>query len=119
MTERRELTVAVERRLDEELIEPAIEAGAEVPRTERIRKGVETAVEVAEMNLDRAREALWDFRQDRATLERVEAQLGGSSERATLAMGAAIQLFASELSSSTPDLRGRIPELLRWLQGEW
>ncbi len=119
MGESRELTAVVERRLDERLEKPAVEAAADSSRSERLRKGVETAVEVAEMNLDKARDGLWNLRQDRATLERFEAWLGGSSERATLAVGAAMQLFEAELTSSKPDLRGRIPEMMRWLQGDW
>jgi hypothetical protein len=42
-----------------------------------------------------------------------------SPERATLAIGAAIQIASAELASVAPDLRGRTDELLCWLEGAW
>jgi predicted exporter len=119
MTESRELTLVVDGRLDERLVERAFEAAAEGPRGARIRNGLEAAIDAAETDPDGAREALWTLRRDRVTLERLERCLDGDPERATLALGAAIQLAHAELASRDPDLRSRMPELLRWLEGDW
>jgi hypothetical protein len=117
--EGREVALVVDGRLDEELVEQAFAAAGEGPRRERIRNGLDAVVEAAEVDSEEARAALWALRGDRVTLERLELCLGGSAERAAFALGAAIQLASSELASPMPDLRGRIPELLRWLEGDW
>jgi hypothetical protein len=119
MGEGREATLVVDGRLDEGLVERAFEAAGVGPLPERIRNGLEAVFDVAERDPEAALEALWTLRGDRATLERLERCLGGSAERATLAVGAAIQVATAELSSAVPDLRGRMPELLRWLEGDW
>jgi len=119
MVESRESAAVVEVRLDEQLVERVLEAAGEGSRGERIRDGVEAVVEIAEVDPEAVAEALWSLRRDRATLERLEACLEGSAGRATLALGAAIQLARAELASPAPDLHSRVPELLRWLEGGW
>lgn len=116
MTESREPTMVVPAHLDERIAERAFEAGAAGPYAERIRNALDAAVETAQADLAGTREALWRLRRDHATLERLERCLGGDPRRATLAVGAAIQLAHEELSSPHPDLRARVPELLRWLE---
>lgn len=119
MREDRGVTLVVDGRLDERLVERAFAAAAEGPRRERIRNGLAAAIDAAEIDPEGAREALWTLRCDRPTLERLERCLDGNAERATFALGAAIQLAHAELSSSAPDLRSRMPELLSWLEGDW
>jgi hypothetical protein len=119
MTEGRESTLVADGRLGERLLERVLEAAAQGPPKERIRNGLEAAIELVELDPEAARRELWALRSDRATLERLERCLGGRPERATLALGAAIQLGRSELASPEPDLRSRVPELLRWLEGDW
>ncbi len=119
MTEGRGVTAVVEGRLDERLVERALEAAADAPPADRTRIAVETAVDIAELDPQGTREALWILRGDRSALERLERGLEMSPERATFALGAAIQLAAAELGSPAPDLRGRMPELLCWLEGAW
>jgi hypothetical protein len=105
--------------LDERLVERALEAAAFAPEGERIRDAVETVVDVAELDPVGTREALWALRGDPQALQRLEACLETTPARATLALGAAIQICSAELSSLEPDLRERMPELLRWLEGDW
>jgi hypothetical protein len=120
MAESTGTVLLVEGRLNEGLIERAIGAAEEEPFSEdRVRAGLEAVVASAEADPDAARAALWELRGDHATLARLEACLGGSRERAALALGAAIQIAAAELASPDPDLRRRLPELARWLERDW
>lgn len=119
MTEGREPTAVLDYRLDERLVEPALEAGAAGPPAECVRNAVETAIEIAESNPDLAYEALYALRSDSAALQRLEGRLRMSPERATLALGAAVQIALVELASPAPDLRSRMDELLCWLEGAW
>lgn len=119
MTESRELALVVDGRLDERLVERALEAAGEGPREDRVRNGLDAVIDIAELDPDEAREALWMLQGDQATLERLESCLGMGSGQATLALGGAIHLARAELASADPDLRGRTPELLRWLEGAW
>lgn len=119
MTEGRAVSAVVGGRLDERLVERAFEAAALSPEGEQIRDAVETVVDISELDPEGTREALWSLRGDREGLERLEGCLKMTSERATLALGAAIQICSAELSSVDPDLRQRTPELLRWLEGAW
>jgi hypothetical protein len=119
MTEGRAVSTVVEGRLDESLVERALEAAAFAPEGGRIRDAVETVVDVSELDPEGTREALWALRGDTVALERLEACLEMSPARATLALGAAVQICSAELSSVEPDLRERLPELLRWLEGRW
>ena len=119
MTEGRAVSAVVDGRLDQRLIERAFEAAAFAPEEGRIREAVETVVDVSELDPEGTREALWTLRGSSADLERLEACLDMESERATLALGAAIQICSAELSTVEPDLRERVPELVRWLEGAW
>jgi hypothetical protein len=119
MTEGRAASATVEDYLDGELVDRVLGAAVEAPPGARIREAVEMSIEIAELDREGARAALWEMRADPATMERLESCLGMSPERATLALGAAIQLAGAELASQRPDLRGRTEELLRWLEGDW
>lgn len=119
MTEGRGVSAVVDGRLDERLVERALEAAADAPPGEQVRAAVETVVDIAELDPAGIRDALWSLRANRDAVERLETALGLSPARATLALGAAIQLARSELAMPEPDLRARMPELLRWLAGEW
>lgn len=105
--------------IDEEIVKRAEAAAEEAPRVERVRAGLAAAIEIAETDPAAARTALLKLRGDHAALTRVEEWLGGDSRRATFGLGAALQVAAGELASSAPDLRSRMPELLRWLEGDW
>jgi hypothetical protein len=110
----------VESRLDARVVERMLETTTvAAPPAERVRDAVETAVDIAESDPGGAREALWSLRGDPISLQRLEAGLQMSPERATLAIGAAIQIASAELASVAPDLRGRTDELLLWLEGAW
>jgi hypothetical protein len=106
-------------RVDEQLVERMLASATVGPPAERIRDAVETAIEIAESDPAGAREALWSLRGDCVSLQRLEAGLAMPPARATLAIGAAIQIASAELGSVSPDLRGRTDELLRWLEGDW
>ena len=82
---------------------------------EPVQAGIEAAVEMAELNPEAARLALWRLQADWDTLDEMEERLGGESTRAALRIGAAIQFARSELSSPSPQLRRRLPELLELL----
>jgi hypothetical protein len=119
MQEGREPALVVADRLDERLVERAFEAAEAGPREERVRTALEAAIELAESDPDGALEALWKLRGDPIALRRLEACLEMEPERATLALGATIQLLSAELSTAEPDPRARQPEMLRWLEGAW
>lgn len=108
-----------EGRLDEGIVKRAIAAAEGAPPGERVRTGLEAVIAFAETDPATARAALSELRGDHASLARLESCLRQRSERATLALGAAIQVALTELASPTPDLRGRLPELERWLEGGW
>ena len=109
----------VESRVDEQLVERMLESANAGPPAERVRDAVETAIDIAESDPAGARKVLWSLRGDCVSLQRLEAGLQMSPERATLAIGAAIQIASAELASVAPDLRGRTDELLCWLEGNW
>jgi hypothetical protein len=119
MAEVRGTTAVVEGRLDERLVERAIEAAGDAQPEDRIREAVEAVIDVAELDPEGTSEALWALRANREAVERLEASLDMSPERSTLALGAAVQLARSELAGAEPDLRSRMPELLKWLEGKW
>jgi hypothetical protein len=119
MTEGREQGAVLEGGLDERLVRRALEAAADGPRGQRVRNAVETALDIVEADPRAAREALCDLRADPAKLQQLEDGVGMSPERATLAVGAVIQLSIAELGSANPDLRSRREELVRWLEGDW
>jgi hypothetical protein len=105
--------------VDEEMVERAIAAAREAPLEDRVSTGLEAAIEMAEADPAGARSTLVALRADRRMLERLERCLGGSASRATFGLGGAIQLALTELTSPSPDLRSRLPELARWLEGGW
>jgi hypothetical protein len=86
---------------------------------DRVRVGLEAAIEVAETDPAAARSVLLDLRTDHFRLAQLEAWLGGDADRATFALGAAIQLADAELASPAPDLDRLALELLHWLEGDW
>jgi hypothetical protein len=109
----------VEGQLDEVFVKRATAAAEEAPPEHRVRAGLEALIELAETDLAAARSALRELRADHLRLSRLEAWLGGDPDRATFGLGAAIQLAGAELASAVPDLDGLVPELLRWLEGDW
>lgn len=108
-----------EGRLDEEFVSRVIDAAEQAPLDGRIAAGLEAVIDLAETDPAATRSALCGLRGDRHSLERLEACLGDDGDRATLRLGAAIQVALSELASPSPDLRGRRLELTRWLEGRW
>jgi hypothetical protein len=105
--------------LDEELVERAIAAVDEAAPRNRVRAGLEALIALAETDHAAARSALHELRTDHLRLSRLEAWLGGDPDRATFALGAAIQLAGTELTSAEPDLESLTPKLLHWLEGDW
>lgn len=105
--------------LDEGCIKRALAAAEEAPPEHRVRAGLEALVVVAETDPAAARSALHRLRGDHRRLGRLEAWLGGDPDRATFALGAAIQVAGAELAEPVPDLERLVPELLRWLEGDW
>jgi hypothetical protein len=108
-----------EGQIGEEIVKRATAAAEEAAPGERVRAALQTAIEMAETDPAAARSALLDLRADHARLVRLETWLGGDPDRTTFGLGAAIQLAETELSSPVPDLDSLMPDLLRWLEGEW
>jgi hypothetical protein len=119
MRESTKTVLLAEGRLDEGIVKRAIAAAEEASPEDRVRTGLEVVVEFAEADPASARDALRALRSDHVGLARLETCLRGSAERATLALGAAIQVAITELAAPAPDLRRRLPELARWLEGDW
>ncbi|HEY7455858.1 MAG TPA: hypothetical protein VH703_01175 [Solirubrobacterales bacterium] len=108
-----------EGRVDEGFVKRAVAAAAEATPGNRVRAGLETLIAMAEDDRANARSALRELRTDHVRLRRLEAWLGGDPQRATLGVGAAIQIAAAELDSPDPDFERLTPELLHWLEGRW
>jgi hypothetical protein len=106
-------------RFDEEFVKTAIAAASEASPRNRLRAGLDALIDMAEADLAAARSALHELRTDHPRQARLEAWLGGDPDRATFALGAAIQLAGAELASLDPDLASIEPDLLRWLEGDW
>lgn len=119
MREGTKTALLAEGHLDEGIVKRAIAAAEEASPDDRVRTGLEAVIEYAEADPAAARTALSALRSDHRGLARLESCLRGSADRATLALGAAIQVAITELASPVPDLRGRLPELERWLEGDW
>jgi hypothetical protein len=117
--EGRELAAVLDGRLDERFVDQVVGAAADAPDGDEVHDAVMRVVEFAEQDPAGTREALWALRSNTSALEGLENGLGLAPDRATLALGGAIQLVSSELASAEPDLRGRMPELMRWLGGSW
>lgn len=115
----REVGVVLDGRLDERLADRVLEAVADAAPGEQVHEAVAKVVEIAEIDPDGTREALWTLRGNADALAGLEAGLGLSPKRATLALGGAIQLASTELASEEPNLGSRMPELMRWLKGAW
>jgi hypothetical protein len=108
-----------EGRLDEEIVKRAAAAAEEAPPGLKVRAGLEVLIETAETDPAAARSALRAFRADHLRLNSLEAWLGGDPDRTTFGLGAAMQLVDAELASGAPDLEALVPDLLRWLAGDW
>jgi hypothetical protein len=80
-----------------------------------VRSGVEAAVAMAEINPVGARAVLWRLQGDARAWEMMEEILGGKRTQAAMRIGAALQIARAELMSPTPQLKGRLPELMEWL----
>jgi hypothetical protein len=105
--------------LYEGIVKRAIAAAEEAPPGGQVRAGLEAVIAVAETDPAAARSALHELRGDPDELSRLEAWLGGDPKRTIFALGAAIQIADTELASPVPDPQSLIPELLRWLEGDW
>jgi hypothetical protein len=119
MSEGTKTVLPVKERLDERVARRAIAAAQEAPPEARVRAALEALIEIAEADPAAARLALHELRSDHLRLGQLEAWLGGDPDRTTFGLGAAIQLAEAELASPDPDPADLLPELLRWLEGEW
>ena len=108
-----------EGRVEEEIVKRAIAAAEEATPEERVRAGLTALIEIAETDPAAARAALRELRGDPQPRGRLEAWLGGDPDRTTFGLGAAIQLADAELASEGPGLEAMLPELVRWLEGDW
>jgi len=119
MSDGREVAAVLDGRLDERLVGRVLEAAADAAPGEQVHDAVARVVEIAEVDPEGTREALWALRGDADALEGLEKGLNLNPTRATMALGGAIQLASTELASASPDLGSRMPELMRWLEGTW
>lgn len=119
MTEGRELAAVLDGGLDDRLVDAVVEAATDAPSGDEVHDAVMRVIEIAEQDPTATREALWALRGDAGALEGLENGLPLSPAKATFALGSAIQLASTELATTQPDLRGRMPELMRWLKGDW
>jgi hypothetical protein len=105
--------------LDEVFVKRAIAATEGATPEHRVKAGLEALIETAETDPAAARLALCELRADHLRLSRLEDWIGGDPDRTTFGLGAAIQLADTELASPLPDLQSLVPDLLRWLEGDW
>jgi hypothetical protein len=119
MREGTKTALLVEGQLDEGIVKRVTAAAEEAPPEDRVRAGLEALIAIAETDPAAARSALRELRKDHGRLSRLEAWIGGDADRVTFGLGAAIQLADAELASPIPDLERLVPELLRWLEGDW
>ncbi len=113
------MTAVLDGRVDEGLVDQVVEAATDAPAGNEVHDALMRMIEISERDPATARRELWALRGDVGALERLEQGLKLSARRATLALGGAIQLASTELASLEPDLRGRMPEMMRWLEGAW
>jgi hypothetical protein len=119
MREGTKTALLVEGQLDEGIVKRAMAAAEEASPEHRVRTGLEALIEIAETDPATARSALCELRTDHLRLGQLESWLGGDPDRTTFGLGAAIQLAGTELASPAPNLDRLVPELLRWLEGDW
>jgi len=119
MREGTRTALLAEGRPDEGIVKRVLTAVEEAAPEDRIRTGLAAVIAFAETDPAAARSALSELRGDHVALDRLEGCLGGSAERTTLALGAAIQVAIAELDMPSPDLRARLPEMQRWLEADW
>lgn len=89
--------------------------GAAETAGDQLRAGVEAIVALSEANPVGVREGLWQLQADWRTRKLLEPYIGSDPDWAALRLGAAIQLARAELAMPNPQLRRRLPELMRWL----
>jgi hypothetical protein len=89
-----------------------VEAATDAPTGDEVHDAVMRVIEIAEQDPTATREALWALRGDAGALEGLENGLPLSPAKATFALGSAIQLASTELATTQPDLRGRLPNWL-------
>jgi len=119
MRESTRTTLLEKEGLDEGCVKRALAAAEEAPPERRVRAGLEALVAVAESDPAAARSALRVLRGDHRRRAEIEAWLGDDPDRATFALGAALQLAEAELAEPAPDFERMVPELLHWLEGDW
>jgi hypothetical protein len=119
VTEGREPAAVLDGRLDDRFVGEVVGAATGAPSGNPVHDALMRVIEFAEKDPAATRKALWALRGDAGALEGLEGGLPLSPPKATLALGSAIQLASTELASPRPDLRGRMPELMRWLEGDW
>jgi hypothetical protein len=119
VTEGRELAAVLDGHSNDQIANQAVQVATDAPAGDEVQEAFMRIVDMADHDPGEARKALWALRGDAGALEGLEVGLGLSPSRATLALGGAIQLASTELASTKPNLRGRVPELLRWLEGSW
>lgn len=117
MGEGREMLLVSADQFYADSVERAIEAH-DISTAAPIRAAVTAAVEMAEMDPESARTALWKLQGDWSTLEKLEERLGGEPTRTALRVGGAIQMARSELGSPSPHLDHLLPDILAWLDCE-
>lgn len=119
MREGTRTTLLVKEEAGKEIVKRVVASAEEAPLDERVRVALEAAIEEAEADPAAARSVLHGLRRDPERLDLLETWLGGEPQRATLGLGAAIQIGYAELGSPEPDPRKLMPELLEWLEGAW
>lgn len=119
MGDGREVAAVLDGRADERLVDRVLGAAADAAPAERIHDVVAEVVQITVLDPDGTLQALQALRGDADALRDLERGLDLSPDRATLALGGAIQLAIGELTSDDPDLGARAPELVRWLEGGW
>jgi len=119
VTEGRELAAVLDGQFNDQIVNRAVQVATDAPAEDGVQEAFMKIVEMADRDPGGARRALWALRGDAGALEGMEHGLGLSPSKATLALGGAIQLASTELASAKPNLRDRMPELMRWLEGSW
>jgi hypothetical protein len=119
VTEGRELAAVLDGQFNDQIASQVVQVATDAPAGDEVQEALMRIVDIADHDPDGARKALWVLRGDAGALEGLEHGLGLSPSRATLALGGAIQLASTELASAKPNLRNRVPELMRWLEGSW